>query len=403
MQEPIGYVWEAVEHIRVLAEEVGGRGSCTAAEQQAAEYAAGQLLAVGGEQVRVETHRGAPSTYRPYALAFAVALLGSALAWLVPLLPDGGGRLMLAAAAVLNGMGAGGMLAETDLAGNWLRRVLPRAVGHNCVGIVGPGGEVRRRAVLCAHLDSHRTPIFYSSRTWYALFSLLVGAAVASMALAAVVYGVGAAAGWAWVRWVGLAAAGVQVLALALCLHADRTPFSPGANDNATGVGTILAVAHRLAAEPLAHTEVWLAFTDCEEVGAYGMAAFLDAHAAELGPEAVYVILDQVGVGRVRYLTADGLIRKHKTHPRAVELAGRASGLLPELQVRTQIGLAYTDALVATKRGLVALTIDTLPAPGAGDAIHWHRMSDVVARVEPQALQDVHRFTWQVLQLIDRS
>jgi hypothetical protein len=181
----------------------------------------------------------------------------------------------------------------------------------------------------------------------------------------------------------------------------DFTSEAPGANDNASGVGVILALAERLAREPLANTEIWLAFTGCEEVAAYGMVAFLDAHAAELGPEAVYIILDQIGLGRLMILTSDGLIVKRKTHPQALELARKANDALPDLSVGDQVGIAYTDAAVATKRGLIALTVDALPPPGSDSTAHWHQMSDTLEHVEPEALASAHGFTWQLLREID--
>ena len=64
----------AMEHVRVLAGEIGARGSCTPAEEQAAAYAARQMEALGLEGVVAKPFGGAPSTYRPYALAFATAL-----------------------------------------------------------------------------------------------------------------------------------------------------------------------------------------------------------------------------------------------------------------------------------------------------------------------------------------
>lgn len=396
MDELEGYTQQAIGHMRHLAQEIGGRGSCTAEERQAAGYVAEQMRAFGVQEVRLEPYRGAPSTYRPYILAFTAALLGTLGVWLL------GGRWMMAVATILSGLGAWGMAAETDFADNWMRRLLPKAGSQNVVGVIPPAGEARRRAILCAHLDTHRTPIFYSSGVWHRVFGLLVGGAFVSMAVGAVAYALGAAFGWAWVRWIGLAAAAMELFALAMCLHADLTPFSPGANDNASGVGVILALAQRLQAEPLAHTEVWPAFTGCEEAAAYGMAAFLDAHAAELGDEAVYIVLDQVGLGRVSYLTGDGLIVKHKTHPLALELARRAAAALPGLQVGEHVGIAYTDAAVATKRGLRALTVDALPPPGAQEAMHWHQMSDTLEHVAPPALADALAFTWQLLQEIDR-
>jgi hypothetical protein len=57
--------------------------------------------------------------------------------------------------------------------------------------------------VLSAHIDTHRTPIFYSSKTWQALFSILVAGAFASMLLSALLYTLGAVFAWDWVRWVG--------------------------------------------------------------------------------------------------------------------------------------------------------------------------------------------------------
>lgn len=390
-------VEQALAQVHHLAEETGGRGSCTPDERWAAEYAAAEMRQLGARQVRLEPFRALPSTYWPFALAFGVALLGTLLVWLLE------GRWVLAAAALLSGLGTGGMLAETDLAGNWMRRLLPHKESQNAVGLVPAAGEVQQRAVLCAHLDSHRTPVFYSSPAWHRAFGLLVSGALASMAVAAVAYGLGALLDWAWVRWLGLAAAAVQFFALALCLHADRTPYSPGANDNASGVGVALALARRLAQQPLAHTEVWLALAGCEEVGARGMAAFLDEHGAELGDGTFYLILDQIGAGRLGYLTADGMVRKHPTHPEALSLARRARAALPEVQVAERVGIAYTDALVATKRGDVALTLVALPRRGEGAETHWHQMSDTADRVDPGSLADACAFAWQVLLEADKG
>jgi hypothetical protein len=385
----------ALEHVEYLAREIGARGSCTPQERQAAAYAAGQLRAAGARRPRLEPFRTVASTYRPYALAFTLALLGTALVAAVR------GPWAMAAAALLNALGAGGMLAETDFAGNWMRRLLPKATSQNALGLIPPSGEVRRRAVLCAHLDSHRTPIFYASPTWHLLFGILVGAAFASMTLAVLAYGLGAFFTWDWVRWLGVALGAVQLLALALCLHADATPFSPGANDNASGVGVVLALAEQLAREPLQSTEVWLVLTGCEEVAAYGMAAFLDSHGPALGEEAVYVILDQVGAGRLIYLTADGLILKRPTHPRALTLARQAAAAVDGLETAERVGIAYTDAAVATKRGLAALTVVALPRRGSEEETHWHQMSDRVEHVDPATLADACAFAWQVLHEID--
>jgi len=391
------YTQGALSHIRYLSKTIGGRGSCTSDEHQAAEYTAEQMQTLGVQNVRLEPYKGAPSTYRPYALTFSVALLGTLGVWLFP------GRWVLVLAAVLSTLGAWAMLAETDFTDNWTRWLLPKGDSQNAVGVIPPPGETKHRVVLCAHVDTHRTPIFYASKTWNTLFSLLVAGSLVSMLISALAYTLGVVFNWEWVRWVGLAAGGMEVFALVMSLHADFTPFSPGANDNASGVGVVLGLAQHLAQEPITHTEVWLAFTGCEEAASYGMVSFLESHASELGEDAAYIIIDQVGFGHLCYLTSDGLVRKHSTHPGALELARAATTAQPDIVTTERVGLAYTDAVPVTKRGLVALTLCALPPSGSDQTIHWHQVTDTIDHIDPQTMADAHAFVWQILKDIDHT
>ncbi|MFC2037305.1 M28 family peptidase [Chloroflexota bacterium] len=390
------YSQEALEHIRYLSVIIGGRGSCTPSERRAAEYAAEQMSGLGLSDVQIEPYKGSPSTYRPYALALGVAIFATLLMWLVET------PWALAIAAILNALAAWGTLAETDLAANWMRWVLPKADSQNAVGRILPTGQVRKRAVICAHVDTHRTPSFYASPTRFALFRGLMIGAWAGMIIEAAFYALAIVFSWDWIFWVG-ALATLQVIALDMCLHADRTPFSPGANDNASGVAVALGLARRLSEEPLSHTEVWVAFTGCEETAAYGMGAFLRAHGDDLGDDAVYIVLDMVAQGPLTLPTSDGLLIKHKVHACALDLARQADEALPNLQVRKQVGLAYTDATLATKQGRIALTVNALPPPGEQETAQWHRMSDTSDKLDSQILAEAHTFTWQVLVELDQS
>ncbi len=390
------YTQHALDHIRYLSETIGGRGSCTPQERLAAEYTANRMGKLGLQDIRIESFMSIPSTYQPFALAFAAGLLGTLLAWLFQ------ARWALTLGTILNLLGAWGMLAETDLADNWTRWLLPKATSQNVIGVIPPRNEVKNRAVLCAHVDTHRTPILYSSQRWHSLFTLLVGGALLSMVVSALAYGLGAFFAWTWVLWIGVPAAAMEVFALAMSLHADVTPFSPGANDNASAVGVALELGRHLINEPLSHTEVWLAFTGCEEVGAYGMSAFIDAHTDELGDHALYIALEQVGLGQVNIVTFEGIIIKRPTHPRALALARQANAALPNLNAGEPVGLAYTDVTIATRRGLIALPINTFPISETGESSHWHQMSDTIDHIDPQSLADAHELTWQVLQSLDK-
>jgi hypothetical protein len=65
-------------------------------------------------------------------------------------------------------------------------------------------------------------------------------------------------------------------------------------------------------------------------------------------------------------------------------------------------GLAYTDALQATKRGLIALTLCTVPEPQSGLESHWHRMSDTLENLRLDDLENTLVFVWTLLQQVDR-
>jgi len=386
-----------MEHIRFLSRKIGGRGSCSLQERKAGDYIADQLRALGIGNVRSENFHTVPSTYWAFALSFASAVTGSLLVLFL------GGQDVLILAAIMSGLGFWGMLAETEFATSWVRWVLPRQPSLNVSGWITPKGSVRQRVVLCAHLDTHRTPVFYSSSRWHTLFSFLVGLTFLSMLAGVFFYTTAVLLGWGNLRWVSLGLVPIQLFGLGMCLHADFTPYSPGANDDASGVAAVLALAKRLTKNPLMGTEVHLAFTGCEEVGARGMSAFLERHSKDLGREAVYIILDEVGLGLPKYLTADGLLIKHRTHPRALEVARQAARVLPGMKIKEGAGQAYTDALQATKRGLIALTLCTIPDPLSGDESHWHRMSDTLENIHVEDIENCLTFVWTLLQQMDRQ
>lgn len=386
------YAKRAYDHIRYLSVTIGNRGSCTPNEGRAAGYVNDQLLALGVSQVEFEKFRGAPSSYLPYSLAFGAALLGTLIA-----LFDGS-RMALTIGGIFNLLGVWAMFAESEFAANWTRWILPTKTTKNVIGVIPPREAIEGRVVLCAHLDTHRTPIFFSTTTWQQLFGRITTAAFVSMAASTLTFLIGALIEWHWLRWVGVPFALIQISVLVLVLSADFTPFSPGANDNASGVGAILGLAEQILKEPLLQTEVNLVFTDCEETGAYGIINYLNKHSAALGKDAVYIMLDEVGTGDVKYVSADGLIFKHATHPDALNLANHAASALG-LKTIVKTGEAYTDALPATKRGLIALSLCAeIPRNS-----HWHQMSDRIEFIDLQTLQNIHDFTWNILQTIEHT
>jgi hypothetical protein len=392
MADTPAYAEAVLKHIRHLAETIGPRGSTRPEERQAAEYARDVLQSLGID-ARLESFQSGRSTYRPFVLAFGVALLG-VLLYAITRHPA---AALLAAG--LNGLGAWGMFAELDFTDNWMRRLLPTGPSQNAMGAVPAQEETRRRLVLLGHLDTHRTPIFYSSTIWHKLFVALVGSTFVSLVVGAPTYALLALTGWTWPHWAAGLAAAVQLFGLVMCLHADLTPFSPGANDNASGAASVLALGERLAHDPLRHTEVWLVADGCEELGCYGAAALVEGHADALR-DAYFIALDIVGAGDPAFLVSDGLLRKYPVDPELLGIARQVAAERPELRAFEHVGLAYTDTAALLKRGFRGFAIDALHRDDAGGS-HWHQMADTVDQIEPDCLRRVHEFAWEILQRLD--
>ncbi|WP_026370074.1 M28 family metallopeptidase [Kallotenue papyrolyticum] len=391
------FALRALEHIRYLTETIGPRPSTGTGERRAAEYVA-VVWQRAGLEPRIEPFLSGRSTYRPYALAFAAGLLGTLIGQTRPT------RSGTLPAALLNAAGAWAFFREAELSDHWARRLLPRGPSQNVVAIIPPTDTPRHRVVLYGHLDTHRTPIFYSSPLWLRAFSSLVGACFAGLLLQAINNGWAALRGRAPAKLTALAATGVQLFGLTMTLHADRTPFTPGANDNASGAASVLALGERLADAPLRYTEVWVVANGCEELGAYGIRALLDAHATELR-DADLIALDMVGIGAPTLLLREGLLLPSRPDPQLLSLAREVAARHPGLLAGEHQGGAYTDTGMVTRRGFRGLTIDSQIPPGHPAAAamgYWHQMSDTFDKIEPTCLARAHAFVWALLQEIDR-
>ncbi len=392
------YITRTLEHVHHLAVDIGPRPSTREAELRAAEYAADVMRTGGLKDVRLESFRSGRSTYWPYSLALGAGLLGNLLYIFEP------GRPTALAAALLNGIGAYGFYAEANFTDNWMRHLLPTGSSQNAVGVIRAAGGCRQRVVLVGHVDTHRTPMIYSHPRWLSMFSLLAGMAFASLVLSGFAALLALQAGGLSPVWMEAFASAFQSFALALTLQAEATPYTAGANDNASGAATVLALGERLAQEPLRHTEVWVVNTGCEEVGCYGIAALLDAHSALLG-DAYFLDFDMVGVGRPALLTREGVFRSYYPDPGALDLARRVASQHPDLVAGEHRGGAYTDMGVVIKHGRRGLVVDSLLPPGhpAADRMgYWHHPHDTYDKIEHECLSATHHFGWALLQCIDQ-
>lgn len=380
-------------HIDHLARGIGPRGSATAAEAQAAEYAH-ETFSRAGLEPQVERFQSAVSAWWLFALACALALLAFAV---YPL----AGRISAAVALVVSAIAVSAAAREIHLRDNALRLLLPRRESQNVWAAVPASGDVRRKIIVVGHLDTHRTPLLFRSRGWLQLMHVLVPAGFVAMVALVVLFAVGVFLQTRIIYAVSFAPAVVVIPLLLFTLQADLTPYTAGANDNASGAGLLLALAETLPRQPLQHTELWLVATGCEEVGCYGAVAFIRAHEAELRDAAVLVV-DSIGGGGSGpcYLRSEGMVLPHEYDPDLLSLADGIAAERPELGAYSRsMTEAYTEGLPALQAGLHTMTLCGFTPDG--ELPNWHQSTDTVDNIDREVLARNYAFIRELLLRVD--
>jgi hypothetical protein len=281
-----------------------------------------------------------------------------------------------------------------------LRSTLPHAPSQNVIAVIPPASEVHRRLVLLAHLDSHRAVFWFATNFLVTLFAIFAVVSIYGVYLAIPLYALAVLTHWQVFTWLGLVLLVFHFLSWFTGVSADLGRYSPGANDNAASVGTVLALAERLKAQPLQNTEVWLAFTGCEESGCDGMLALLKEHGSQL-KEALFVDLELVGIGNsLSYIQREGNLQRWSI-PEDVEalvkVVGKPYGLHP---VRTPPVGAFTEAGTLWEYGYKAVCFSA-HYQGSPILPEWHRLTDIPDHLQLTTLEHVQALTWDLLQRFD--
>jgi hypothetical protein len=400
MTSPSPWGQRALKYATQLTEIAFGRGSATKAEAQAAEYVKARLNQLGNVDVATQHFAGLRSIWYFFALTFGLALSGHLAYWL---LRDSAGDLPAAALTLPFFAFAAFLLWRKFTFQEYpLRQILPHGPSQNVIAALPPKGDVRNRVVLTGHLDSHQAVFWYANDILVTIYALAAPVIVFGTFLAPSLYLLLALTGWSPLRWLTLFLAGMHGLAWVTSLSADFSSVSPGANDNASAVGTVLALGERLRQQPLEHTEVWLAFTGCEESGADGMIHLLQQE-GEMLQDALMINFELVGIGeRLVYLQSEGVLRKQKINP-DVERLVKEVGQAFDLETRNGSGTGvFTETGVVWEHGFdgvcfLAQRSDSILLP------EWHRPSDTPDRLQADTLDRVHDLTWALLQKVDKE
>jgi hypothetical protein len=392
--DPVAAHLEAwLRHIHALAGEIGPRGSTTEGERRGHEYCR-QTLEAQGLDASLESFRSAKSVFHPFIIVSLIMLL---VYGIYPL----AGRWSALAAGLLALAGFVSALLELSLRDNPLRRLVPKGTSQNVVAVLPPQGKAKQDLVLIGHVDNQHTPLIFRSAGWlsvYKIFSTLTLVSYAGMVL---LYLVGIFTQWRWIWPLSGLAAFFGVLLLAMCWQAVSTPFTAGANDNATAAGLVLAMADHFRKEPLQNTRLWLVCTGSEEALPDGAIDFFRRHKDELvNPRTL--VFESLGCAGPSWLTGEGIVLPIYPDGKLVKLAEAVSKQHPELEgYPSRISGGVTEMSDSIRAGVPAITLMGLTRQNV--LPHWHTPGDTVDKIDPDALRLNYAFAWHFIQAFDRQ
>jgi hypothetical protein len=187
----------------------------------------------------------------------------------------------------------------------------------------------------------------------------------------------------------------VLIASIPLLVDIALSDVVPGANDNASGVATVLRLAERYGGE-LENFDLWIVFPGAEEGLLLGMREWLERHKSELDREqTVFVNVDMAGSGTVRWIEKEGLVMGLRYHPTLIELCEEIG------EGRGMVSRHATDALVARSAGFPAITITSRNA--LDYAPNWHQPTDTPDRVDLDSLERTYAFCGALLERLDES
>lgn len=374
-----------------------GRGPGTDAERRAALHLAGRLEALR-RTADVETIWIRPNWPLAHTMYVVVGIVGSIIATAAPV----PGAIVAGVALVA---------AVTDLGGRiHLGRLLTaRRASQNVTS-----REDRDRPgtlVLVAHYDAAPTGYVYRrTAERRAAIGRLLRRPIGPFG--PIVWALAVVTACAILRAAGVDPLGVAiaqfVATIILILTAPAlvdivlSDTVPGASDNASGVATVLRLAERYGGD-LEHFDVWVLFTGAEEALAEGMREWLRRHRRELDPTStVFLNVDTVGAGTVRYTRRVGPLLGAALHPRLVALCDRIASDDAErgrYEARPIVVRSIDDSLAARRARFPTISVS---CRGEDDhPANLHRETDTADRIDDAALERAFRFCSELVELID--
>lgn len=317
------------------------------------------------------------------------------------------GRRPARLGALLGGVTAASFWGDLTTEFRPLRRLWGARASSNVVARL-PNPRAPRVLIVSAHHDAARGGLVFHPAV-FRTAARLVGPSPEPPSALRIPFGVMlAVTAGAALRTLGLSVrltrrplvlGGVLSLVFAALMRdIGRAPVSPGANDDASGVAVLLALAETLVRAPPANLEVWFVATGSEEGIMGGMEAFLERHAGELeGRRPFNLNIEGTGAGRTLYLEGEGFLRRYPYHDAALALARAVASESEFADVRSlRLAPFGTDALIPTRYGIPAVTVASINDDGYVPHYHW--TTDTPDNLDMTSVERAYRFCHRLIE-----
>jgi hypothetical protein len=382
-----------LSHIRYLTIDIGPRGSTTPAERRGHEYCQ-QVLTTLGLDARLEPFTSASSIFQPHLIAGIGLLFAFAI---YPL----AGQLSALIAALLALVILVSEVLELGFVANPIRWMLSKASSQNTVACLAPSGKHTQDVILIGHVDTQRTSLVFSTPRWVTVYENFITVAFVTFIGMVLLYFLGAVTQWAWIWPVSIIAAFCALLLIALAAQADSTPFTAGANDNASAAGVVLTLAEQFKHQPLEHTRLWLVCSGCEEVQHYGAVDFFKRHRQEL-IHPTSIAFEMLGCAGPAWQTKEGIIVPFRCSPHLVALAEKLSAEHPEWGAYgAEIKGGNTEMADGLRQGVPSITLTGLSRQGK--APYWHTPQDTYDKMNPEIMARAFDFISTYIRAVDQT
>jgi hypothetical protein len=259
--------------------------------------------------------------------------------------------------------------------------------------------------VIVAHHDAAHTSVFFDPRITEFLGSRIKSSSgapprmppvMAPIALAPALVAAGALAGLRRLVLLGAAVCGGVIASFTEIALRSTVP---GANDNLTGVATLVAVADSLRDRPVRGLRVLLVSTGAEESLMEGMRAFAARHFPRLDRGQTSVLcVDTVGSPNLVLAEGEGMLLMHEYDPGFTDVVAscaRAEGIELLRGLRVRLG---TDGVLAIRHGFAAAMLMSVDERGVPSNYHWP--TDTPERVDYETLDAAVRLCRAVVRRV---